>query len=98
MVIPFVQDKSLLTTNANLYFGPRPEKKTEVENTNTKTDLTSETKAKNNKLIFYINHITHVQWFCISPKVVTKIIAIAHENGHLGFNKCYKAIVRLWYV
>lgn len=26
------------------------------------------------------------------------MIAIAHGDGHLKFNKCYKTIVKLWYV
>lgn len=26
------------------------------------------------------------------------MIAIAHEDGYPGFNKCYKTIVKLWYM
>ena len=53
---------------------------------------------KNNELIYYVNRITSAQQLCIPSKATTKMIAIAHGGGHSGFNKCYKIIVKSWYV
>lgn len=85
-----MQEKNLSIIKADLYFCSRSEKEIKAENTNTETDSTPETKTKNNKLIFHIDHVTNIQWLCILPKIVTKIIAITYGDNHLEFNKCYK--------
>lgn len=46
MIMFFVQGRNLPTTETDLYFGSRSEKKTEAENTNVETDSISETKVK----------------------------------------------------
>lgn len=93
----FVRGKNLPSTKADPYFGPRPKEDTEVNTEDAKTELATENK-KNKKLIFHINQVTGIQWLCIPSKATVNIIAVAHGNSHLGFNKYYETIIRLWYV
>lgn len=59
--ILFVWRRNLPTTEADLYFSPRPK-----EETNAESKTVSESKAnkikikKNNKLIFYVDRVTGI--------------------------------------
>lgn len=99
---------SILPTNADLYLTPRPqgeakilpapevikslEKALQPNNTDS---LSLPDKAK---LLYYINKIIGVHCLWISPSVTLDILAIAHEEGHPGFSRCYKIIIRSWFI
>lgn len=99
MKMLFVWKRNLSMTEVDPYFGPKLKEKTNAE-----LETASESKAneikikKNNKLIFHFDCVTSVQQLCIPPKAAAEVIAIVHGDGHPGFNKCYKTIVKLWYV
>lgn len=95
----FVNGKNLPTTKTDPYFSSRPKEKMHAEAEIVLESKTNKIKTKkNNKLIFHIDCVTDTQQLCILPKAAAEIIAITHENGHPGFNKCYKTIVKSWYV
>lgn len=99
MKMLFVWKRNLSMTKADPYFGPKLKEKTNPE-----LETVSESKAneikikKNNKLIFHFDCVTSVQQLCISLKAAAEVIAIVHGDGHPGFNKCYKTIIKLWYM
>ena len=51
--------------------------------------------VENGKLSFYMDCFTGVQHFCIPSNVATEVIAVAHEDKHLGFIKYYKIVAKL---
>ena len=95
----FVHGRNLPTTETDPYFGSRPKEKTHAKAETVLESKTNEIKTKkNNKLIFHVDCIIDTQQLCILPKAAAEMIAITHEDGHPGFNKCYETIVKLWYV
>lgn len=46
------------------------------------------------RLFYQINRFTNVYRLCIPPSVALDILAVAHEEGHPGFSRCYKIITR----
>ena len=78
----------------DFYFGPMLEKDTEANTEDAKTEFAAESR-KNEELIFYIDQVTGIQWLCILSKATDNIIAIVYRNGHLGFSKYYKTIIKL---
>lgn len=51
-----------------------------------------------NELIFHVNKFTGLKRLCIPEPLVKDIFDIAHNEGHLGFERCYEVIVRSWYI
>ena len=46
-------------------------------------------------LLFYINQMIGLQRLCIPFNLVKDIISLTHNNGHLGFIRCYKIVALL---
>ena len=50
------------------------------------------------KLLYHINRTISNFRSYIPPAVVPDILQVAHEEGHLGFFRCYKIVTRFWYI
>ena len=50
------------------------------------------------KLLYHINRITGNLRLYIPPEVAPDVLQIAHREGHPGFSRCYKIIIRSWYI
>lgn len=49
-------------------------------------------------LLYHVDRITGVYRLCIPPAVATDIIAIVHGEGHPGFARCRKIVLRSWFI
>lgn len=49
-------------------------------------------------LLFHINQLIKVCYFCISPLVAKNIIVIVYSKGQPGYLRYYKIISRFWYI
>lgn len=47
---------------------------------------------------FHVNRTTGIQRLAIPPSVAAEIISIAHGEGQPGFSRCYKILLRSWYI
>ena len=50
------------------------------------------------KLPYHINRLINVHRLCIPPSVTPDILSVTHGERHLGFSRCYKIIIYLWYI
>lgn len=106
--LPFVLG-STPPTDADLYLTPRPEGEAEVlPSPQVSRSLSVEPPQSDNtnglpppdktKLLYHVNRLTGVHRLYIPPSVAPDILAIAHEEGHPGFSRCYQIIVRSWFI
>ena len=50
------------------------------------------------ELIYHVDKLTGLQRLCIPRSLIKDILALAHGDGHLGFQRCYKIVAKSWYV
>ena len=89
-------------TDADLYLALRPES---GEPTNLiedfvalKNPIVDSPAPDKSKLLYHVNKLTDVNYFCVPSSVAPNILAIAHGEGHPGFARCYEIISYSWFV
>lgn len=95
-------------TNIDPYLVPRPKGEPkvlpkpgilrsleELPQPNNMDDLPPPDKTK---FLYHVNKVTGIYHLCIPPSVALDILAIAHEERHLGFSCCYKIIAHSWFI
>lgn len=50
------------------------------------------------KLFYHINRLINVYYLYISSSVAPDILTVAHGKGHSRFSRCYKIIIRSWFI
>lgn len=104
---PFVLG-STLPTDADPYLTPHPEGEAKVLPSPELSGSIEEPPQSNSadgllnpdktKLLYHVNKLTGVHCLCILPSVTQDILAIAYEEGHPGFSRCYEIITRFWFI
>ena len=97
--LPFVVG-STPPTDSDPYLTPRPHGDEDLSpdlpvDGETPEGLPAPDKSR---LLYHVNRITNVHRLCIPPSVAPDILAVAHEEAHPGFSRCYEIISRSWYV
>lgn len=49
-------------------------------------------------LIFHKNKFTGVERLCIPQSMIKEVLAIAHGDGHPGFERCFDTVSKSWYI
>ena len=85
------------TTDADPYFQPRPGDEFEPAVDGTES-VPEPPIIPDEDLIYHVDLVTGKHRLCIPTAVVPDILAVAHGNGHPGFQRCYEIISNSWYI
>lgn len=55
-------------------------------------------RGTDSELIFHRNKFSGVERLCIPQPLIKEVLAIAHGNGHPGFERCYDTVAKSWYI
>lgn len=86
-LLPFVRGKHIQATDADPYLTPRPD-----------GEIMESTPELQADLIYHVDLVTRVQRLCIPTSVTSDIFAIAHGQGHPGFQRCFEIISASYYI
>lgn len=96
---PFVVG-STPPTDSDPYLAPRPNDDEDLFSSSIDVEEIPERfpAPDKSRLLYHINKLTNVHRLCIPPSVAPGILAVTHGEGHQGFSRCYKIIIRFWYI
>ena len=90
--LPFVRGKDLPAMDSDPYFAPRPENgESSDQSENLGTDVYDD-------LVYHVDKYTGHYRLCVPDVAVDKILQVTHGNGHPGYERCYEAIAKTWYI
>ncbi len=91
--LPFVID-STSPPDSDPYLSPRPDGNDEPLPHYIPAPKSSKglPRPDKSKLLYHVNQLTNVHRLCIPLSVAPDILAIAHDEDHPGFSRCYEII------
>ncbi len=105
--LPFVRGDNLTPTDADPYFSPRPEGRDDVAPEASRASTTSSERTngspsffpgEDHDLIYHVDRFTGLQRLCIPQPLIKEILALAHGDGHPGFQRCHEIVTKSWYI